>query len=178
MHIITYPSDILRAKSTAVENFDHSLRATVAAMIDTMYTNNGVGLAAPQIGINERLIVVDPTSGQSAHSLIVMVNPKIMWSSDDVETKSEGCLSVPGIILGVCRNSEIEVEYSDMSGTQHYGLYSGLTARIIQHEIDHLDGVLLVDRASPVEHRVALKKLSKIAIGLLCQQEINCLGFN
>lgn len=178
MHIITYPSDILRAKSIAVENFDHSLRATVAAMIDTMYTNNGVGLAAPQIGINERLIVVDSTSGQSAHSLIVMINPKIMWSSNDIETKVEGCLSMPNVQLNICRNSEIEVEYSDISGTQRYGLYSGLTARIIQHEIDHLDGILLIDRAAPVEHRTVLKNLSKIAIGLLCQQEINCLGFN
>lgn len=178
MHIITYPSEVLRKSSSTVENFDHSLRATVAAMIDTMYMNNGVGLAAPQIGINERLIVVDHTSGQQAHTLIAMINPVIVWKSNDTESEIEGCLSVPGIKLNVYRNSEIEVEYSDLSGKQCRNLYSGLTARIIQHEIDHLDGILLIDRASPIEHRMALKNLSKIAIGLLCQQEINCLGFN
>ena len=147
-------------------------------MIDTMYEHNGIGLAAPQIGINERLIVIDPTSGQSAHSLIVMINPKITWTSNDIEAKIEGCLSVPDVKLNIYRSSEIEVEYSDITGAQRCNLYSGIAARIIQHEVDHLDGILLMDRASPVEHRTALKNLSNIAIGLLCQQEINCLGFN
>lgn len=178
MNIVQYPSSQLRKVCSSVENFDHSLRATIAAMIDTMYTANGVGLAAPQIGINERLIVVDPTSGEKSHTLLVMINPKISWASSDMNDGIEGCLSVPNVKLNVYRHSEIEVEYFDITGQKHKNLYAGFISKIIQHEIDHLDGILLIDRASPVEHRTALKYLSKIAIGLLCQQETNCLDFN
>jgi len=162
MNVVLYPSENLHVPCRQVEKFDHGLRTTVASMVDTMYASSGVGLAAPQIGIQERLVVIDPSAGQKANDLVTLVNPKITWRSSSSEMGLEGCLSLPGITVNISRPTEVEIEYQDVLGQTHHNFFTGWPARVVQHEIDHLDGVLMIDRASPMEHKMALKNVSKI----------------
>ncbi len=147
LRIRIYGEEILREESADVEDFDDKLEDLVAKMVETMFVEEGVGLAAPQVGVSRRIAVVNPDP-YNPDTLLALVNPRILTCSDETDCVEEGCLSVPGIRGKVERPIMIEVEYQDIRGERHCVQVDGLVSRIIQHEIDHLDGVLFVDRLS------------------------------
>jgi peptide deformylase len=147
LRIRIYGDEMLRGDCEDVEDFDEELEDLVAKMVKTMYVEDGVGLAAPQVGVSRRIAVVNPDT-YDPDTLLTLVNPRILTCSDETDCIEEGCLSVPGIRGKVERPVEIEVEYQDLRGSKHGIRVDGLVSRIIQHELDHLDGVLFVDRLS------------------------------
>ena len=152
----------LRQRANAVTVFDDRLAKLAAAMLDVMRREEGVGLAAPQIGVLSRVIVWrHPEREEEEH---VFVNPEIVWRSETATTASEGCLSVPGCTVEVSRADEVTVAAQDLNGTPLEVTMTGLLARIMQHEVDHLDGRLILDRASPEERRRVLRELRERAL--------------
>jgi peptide deformylase len=147
---------VLKSRATQVDRFDDSLRRQVGRMAGLMNDALGVGLAAPQLGISQRLLVyrVGPDA-----PLITLANPEIEWSSDDEEVAEEGCLSIPGIHLDIERPVHVRVRAQDEEGDERTIEASGLEARVIQHEMDHLDGVLILDRTGREERKRALREL-------------------
>jgi peptide deformylase len=147
---------VLKSRATPVDRFDDSLRQQVARMAGIMNDAIGVGLAAPQLGISQRLLVyrVGPDA-----PLITLANPEIEWASDDREGSDEGCLSIPGVMVDVERPIHVRVRAQDEQGEPRSVEASGLEARVIQHELDHLDGVLILDRTSRDERKRALREL-------------------
>jgi peptide deformylase len=147
---------VLKSRATPVDRFDDSLRQQVARMAGIMNDAIGVGLAAPQLGISQRLLVyrVGPDA-----PLVTLANPEIEWASDDREGSDEGCLSIPGVMVDVERPIHVRVRAQDEQGEPRSVEASGLEARVIQHEMDHLDGVLILDRTSRDERKRALREL-------------------
>jgi peptide deformylase len=146
---------VLRQPAKRITKVDDDLRKLVREMLQTMYSENGIGLAAPQVAISKQLIVIDCTPDEAATPPLVLVNPVINQTSDDLAVDQEGCLSIPGIFLDVRRPELIDVSYKDEYGRPQRMMASGLLARVIQHEMDHLTGVLFVDR---VENELALNQ--------------------
>ncbi len=140
MQILTVGDKTLRRKAKKVANIDDTVRTLCVSLVNTMYQNNGVGLAAPQVGILKSIIVVD-VKGEP----LVLINPEIVSTSTDKVSMEEGCLSIPGKYKDILRPDRITVKYRDTKGRTHLECYTGLTSRIIQHEVDHLLGVLMVD---------------------------------
>ena len=158
--LLFYPDSTLRCQCAVVETFDSELKKTVDQMIETMYVYGGVGLAAPQVGLLKNIVVIDPSAGDDNSSLLAMVNPKIV-SFNGVETLSEeGCLSLPGVMLSVPRRPEVGVEYDDVVGNKCITQFTLGSAFIVQHELDHLMGLTLLDRVGPMARRLALKNLT------------------
>ena len=151
-----YGDPVLKSRATQVDRFDDTLRNQVGRMAGIMKDAFGVGLAAPQLGISQRVFVY--RVGQDA-PVIVLVNPEVEWSGDDNEQFDEGCLSIPGIELEVERPVHVRVRARDEQGDERTVEASGLEARVIQHEIDHLDGVLILDRASREARKEAIRTL-------------------
>jgi peptide deformylase len=147
---------VLKSRATPVDRFDDSLRRQASRMAGIMNDALGVGLAAPQLGISQRLLVY--RVGAEA-PLIVLANPEVEWSSNDSEAGEEGCLSIPGITVDVERPVHVRVRAQDEEGGERVVEASGLEARVIQHEIDHLDGVLILERTSREERKRALREL-------------------
>ena len=147
---------VLKSRATPVDRFDDALSAQVARMGGLMNDALGVGLAAPQIGLSQRLLVY--RVGQDA-PLIALVNPEIEWTSDEEEPAEEGCLSIPGVAVDVERPVHVRVRAQDETGARRLVEASGLEARVIQHEIDHLDGVLILDRTSKEQRKEAMRAL-------------------
>jgi peptide deformylase len=147
---------VLKSSATPVDRFDDALRSQVARMAGIMNDAYGVGLAAPQLGISQRLLVyrVGPDA-----PVIVLANPEIEWASDDSEVLDEGCLSIPGITVDVERPVHVRVRAIDEQGEARSVEASGREARVIQHEMDHLDGVLILDRTSREQRREAMRTL-------------------
>lgn len=145
--IRTYGDKVLRTKGEDVEEFGGELNPFLEQMVETMLVEGGVGLAAPQVGISRRIAVVNPEPRKD-ETLITMINPRIIAVSSDTTSVEEGCLSVPDIRGNVVRPASIEVAYLDGEGREHHVKIDGIVARIMQHEIDHLDGILFVDRLS------------------------------
>ncbi len=151
---------VLREEAAPIEAVDDEIRALARDMFDTMYENDGVGLAANQIGITRRLIVVDPREeGVRPRAL---VNPRVVATGSETDRAEEGCLSIPGLREIVERNSSVVVEALDLEGEPVRIEAEGLFARVLLHEIDHLDGVLFLDRVSPLKRRMLLKKWTKV----------------
>ena len=150
---------VLKSRATEVDRFDDLLKSQVARMAGLMNDAFGVGLAAPQLGISQRLLVyrVGPEA-----PLIALVNPEVEWKSGEEETMEEGCLSRPGVSVDVDRPVHVRVRALDEEGEERRVEASGLEARVIQHEIDHLDGVLILDRTSREERREAMKTLREL----------------
>ena len=161
--IVLMGDPVLRREADPVETFDEELAALVEDMFETMYHADGVGLAAPQVGISRRILVVDvrdeedPERGRWA-----LVNPTVAWASADVEKSTEGCLSIPGLEEWVSRPAGVEIRGFDPSGAEVSIPAEGLLARALQHEIDHLDGILFLDRVSALKRRMLLKKWKKL----------------
>ena len=147
---------VLKSSATPVDRFDESLRRQVARMAGIMNDAIGVGLAAPQLGISQRLLVY--RIGPDA-PVIALANPELEWASGDEETGEEGCLSIPGVTVDVDRHVHVRVRALDEEGEERMVEASGLEARVIQHEMDHLDGVLILERASREERKRALREL-------------------
>jgi peptide deformylase len=147
---------VLKSSATPVDRFDDSLRAQVSRMAAIMHDAYGVGLAAPQLGLSQRLLVyrVGPDA-----PVIALANPELEWSSDEEDTLEEGCLSIPGVTVDVARPVHVRVRALDEEGEPRVVEASGLEARVIQHEVDHLDGVLILDRTSREQRREAMRAL-------------------
>lgn len=141
---------ILRKKSAAVLKIDKKLKKFLKAMIETMLAKDGVGLAAPQVGVNERIVVLNLRIDKKKWQTVALVNPIILDASVATICDDEGCLSLPGIVGEVERFATATVKFLDENGATRILELEGLNARAIQHEIDHLDGVLFVDRATKI----------------------------
>jgi peptide deformylase len=151
-----YGDPVLKSRATPVDRFDDSLRTQVARMGTIMNDALGVGLAAPQVGLSQRLLVY--RVGHEA-PLIALINPEIEWSSEDGEEAEEGCLSIPGVGVDVDRPVHVRVRGRDEFGEDRLVEASGLEARVIQHEMDHLDGVLILDRTTKEQRKQAIRTM-------------------
>lgn len=167
--IILLPDPILRVQSEPIEKIDDELHKFTANMIDTMYDAPGIGLAAIQVGVARRILVLDvdqkeAEEGEEAKKEpLVFINPKIITSSVERSTYEEGCLSIPDYFANVERPATITVEYLNLDGKQITTEASGLLATCLQHEIDHLDGVLFIDYISKLKRDMVIRKFTKLA---------------
>ncbi len=158
--LITYPEEILSKKTVPVKNVDGSIRELVRDMTGIMYENRGIGLAAPQVGEGVRLIIVDLSGPDKREDLIVLVNPEITEMQGECDSE-EGCLSVVGYKSTVKRAEQIRVRAMDLEGKEVILDADHLLATCLQHEIDHLDGVLFIDRISRLKRKLYDKKLKR-----------------
>ncbi len=159
--IITIPDSVLRQTAEPVERVDDELRTLMDDMLETMYDAPGVGLAAPQIGMLRRVIVMDPAREDDPPAPVVMANPKILERSAELRVYEEGCLSIPDVTAEVERPATARVSYIDRDGKAQETEMEGLLATIVQHEIDHLNGVLFIDYLSRLKRDMIVKKFTK-----------------
>ena len=153
---------VLREPAEVVAEVDDEVRTLVKDMFETMYLAEGIGLAAPQVGVSTRVLVVDlGEADENGAGAVALVNPKVLESSRNKDKASEGCLSIPGIEELVERPETVTIEGTDPDGEFLTMEVSGLLSRALQHEIDHLDGILFIDRVSPLKRRMLLKKWQK-----------------
>ena len=159
--ILTEPNKLLRQISQPVEKVEESEKKLMNDMLETMYAANGIGLAAIQIGVPKRIIVMDLSKEENKKNPMYFVNPLIIKKNDEKITYEEGCLSVPNQFAEIDRPSKCEVEYLDYNGNKQNLQAEGLLATCIQHEIDHLEGILFIDYLSKLKKEMIIKKLSK-----------------
>jgi peptide deformylase len=159
--ILRYGEQVLHAKAAVVEAVTPEISALVDDLIATMYAAPGIGLAAPQVGVPLRIFVVDVSVGRDPAQLITMINPEFV-ERDGMQTEEEGCLSVPGFNATVARPSRAVVKGLDRDGTPHQREGVGLLARAFQHEMDHLDGTLFVDRLRGIKRDLIVRKIKKL----------------
>jgi len=159
--IITEPNKILRQKSLSVNNVGKAEQQLMNDMLETMYAANGIGLAAIQIGVPKRIIVMDISTKDEKNNPMYFVNPVIKNKNLETSTYEEGCLSVPNFFAEVDRPKKCDVEYLDYHGKKKILNAEGLLATCIQHEMDHLEGVLFIDYLSKLKKTMIVKKLSK-----------------
>ena len=161
--IYTYGQPVLRERAEPVEGDSPELQQLVDDMIETMHVATGIGLAAPQVGVLERLIVVDCVKDEGAAPRpIVMFNPRVVSASDATSTYEEGCLSIPDQYADVERPKMVEVEWLDRDGKLQKEEFDGLWATCVQHEIDHLDGKLFIDYLKPLKRQMITRKMVKL----------------
>lgn len=168
--ILIHPDRRLRRIAATVTDFDETLGELTAAMFATMYAARGIGLAAPQVDIQRRIVVMDVTPANDernedapapAHGKRILINPEVLAHSEETGDHEEGCLSLPGQYASVRRPARIRFAWQDLFGDRHEADADGLLAVCIQHEIDHLDGVLFIDRISRLKRERIEKKLAK-----------------
>ena len=162
--ILIEPNKILRQVSQPVIEVNKEIQSLLDDMLETMYSANGIGLAAIQIGIPKNLIVIDLLTKEKKKNPMYFVNPKIIKKSSKFSKYEEGCLSIPNLFAEIQRPSECEVEYLDYNGKNKILKADGLLATCIQHEIDHLKGILFIDYLSKLKRDIILKKLSKLKL--------------
>lgn len=162
-----YPDPVLHQKCTPISKIDDTLRTLASDMLETMYADRGVGLAAPQIGLSKRIIVIDAEQKEDENghhqkgNPMCLINPEIIYKSEETIFFCEGCLSVPGQSADVERHQKIKVRYQDISGLVKEIEAEDYLAVVLQHEIDHLDGILYIDHLSRLKRNMLLKKLEK-----------------
>lgn len=159
--IITAPDPRLEAVSTPVEAVTDEVRRQLDDMLETMYAAPGIGLAAIQVGIPKRMLVIDVSREGEEKQPLYIVNPEFTWLSDEDKVYEEGCLSLPEQYAEVARPAEVKIEYLDYNGEKQELHADGLLAVCLQHEIDHLDGILFVDHISALKRNMILRKLLK-----------------
>ena len=159
--ILIIPDPKLRLKSEPVKTIDASVRALVDDMFETMYAAPGIGLAAIQIGVPQRIVTMDLAKKDEAKEPQVFINPEVTWASDERSTYEEGCLSIPEYYEDVERPKTVKVKYLDLDGTLHEIEADGLLATCLQHEIDHVNGVLFIDHISKLKRDMVMKKFKK-----------------
>lgn len=160
--ILKYGSPELREKNERVTDFGDDLKKIAENMLDSMYGSSGVGLAAPQIGINLRLITIDTSNGENKEEALVVCNPEIVHS-EGKQVGEEGCLSFPTFCENVTRPQKIEVKWQNLEGEDIQMEAEGLLARVFCHEIDHLNGVLFIDHLSSLKRNLIKNKIKKLA---------------
>ena len=162
-NILLHPDPRLKKAAAPVADLSDGLRRLADDMVETMYRAPGIGLAAPQVGVLERLIVLDCTPDDSAEcGLLVMFNPQIMAQSDETSSYEEGCLSIPDHYGQVTRPAEVTVTWLDRDGTQQQQDFSGLWSTCVQHEIDHLNGKLFIDYLGIMKRQLITRKMQKL----------------
>lgn len=163
--IIIVPDPVLKQVAQPIENITDSVRQQAADMIETMYDAPGIGLAANQVNRLNRMIVMDPEFRRDEHSrnAIVMINPEIIWKSEEYSVMEEGCLSIPQQFAEVERPAEVRVRYVDLDGQIREWVGDDLASHCVQHEIDHLNGVLFIDYLSRLKRSMILKKVRKLS---------------
>ena len=159
--ILTEPNKLLREKSLTVEGVDEDLQKLMDDMLETMYAAPGIGLAAIQVGIPKRVIVLDIAQKDGPKNPMYFVNPEIIEKSNSTSTYEEGCLSVPGQFAEIDRSDKCHIKYLDYYGQQKEIKAHGMLATCIQHEMDHLEGILFIDYLSKLKKSMITKKLSK-----------------
>ena len=159
--IITVPDPILKQISSPIEKINVNEKKLIKDLKDTMYDANGIGLAAIQIGIPKRIVIVDVSKKDEKRNLYCLINPKIKKFSDVRSTYEEGCLSIPNTFIQIERPKEIEIEYIDEHGKKNNMYCSGLLSTCIQHEVQHCDGILIIDYLSKLKKDLIIKKISK-----------------
>jgi len=161
LSIITAPDPRLKVRSEAVDAVDDQVRRLLDDMLETMYDAPGIGLSAIQIGVPRRVVTVDVTEKEGERRPLYLVNPEITWESDETALYDEGCLSLPDQFAEIERPARVRVAHLDYDGQAQELEADGLLARCLQHELDHLDGVLLVDHLSAIKRGMILRKLIK-----------------
>ena len=159
--IITIPNPILRKKSIPVKTVDNGIKKLMDDMLETMYNAPGIGLAAVQIGVLKKIVVMDISKDPDRKSPMYFVNPEIIWKSNERATYEEGCLSIPNQFANIERSEKCKVKYLDYNGKTNEMDAEGLVATCIQHEIDHLNGILFIDYLSKLKKDMIVKKIVK-----------------
>ena len=157
--ILEVPDPILKRKCAPVAEIDARIATLLEDMLETMYAAPGIGLAASQIGVLERVMVVDVSENKDRPYR--MINPEIVWSSAESDVQEEGCLSLPKQYADVKRPSQVKITYLDEAGANHELEAEGLLGRCIQHELDHLEGILFTDRLSALKRSMLMRRLNK-----------------
>lgn len=160
--IITAPDPRLKVKCEPVERVDSTIRRLMDDMLETMYLAPGIGLAAPQVGVTTRVLVVDCSPKDGPAEPVRMANPEVIWRSDTLFLYEEGCLSLPEQYAEVERPDKVRIRYRDEADTTQELEAEGLLATCVQHEIDHLEGVIFVDHISSLKRRMILRRLQKM----------------
>ncbi len=161
--IVKIPDPILKSVSAPVAAVSDDVRALMDDMLETMYAAPGIGLAAVQIGIAKRIVVIDLSRDEGPRNPMFFVNPEIVWSSEETKEHEEGCLSIPDVYDLVTRPAEVKVRYLDRFGKEQERHCDGLLATCVQHEIDHLNGTLFIDHLSRLKRDRVVKKFAKAA---------------
>jgi peptide deformylase len=161
LEIVKYPHPVLERPGDPVTEFDDKLRQLVSDMFETMYAAPGVGLAAPQVGISKRLFVMDCSGGKDPLQRIVMINPEVLYVEGE-QVGDEGCLSFPSIFFPVKRGLRAVVRAQDIDGNEFQLDSMDLTARCMLHETDHCDGIVFIDRTSPLKREMVKRKIKKL----------------
>ncbi len=159
--ILTIPDSVLRKKSSIVEKVDKEIKKLMDDMLETMYKAPGIGLAAIQIGVPKRVVVIDISKEENKKDPLYFINPELTWKSKEKATYEEGCLSIPDQFAKIDRPEKCIVKFLDYNGSLKEIKAEGLLATCIQHEIDHLNGILFIDYLSKLKKDIILKKLSK-----------------
>ncbi|MFN3198661.1 MAG: peptide deformylase [Bradymonadia bacterium] len=166
LKVLPYPNPFLRTRARSVEAFDEALEATVKDMTETMAAEDGLGLAATQVGIDARLLLINPYAfkGEEGRGQpdVVIINPEVVWKSEETISAEEGCLSFPGVYIHVTRPKAIKIKAQDVKGEFFEIEAQDLGARALLHEIDHIEGVVMVDHVSHLVRSRALKKHQKL----------------
>jgi peptide deformylase len=159
--ILLHPDPRLKKTCDVVRDVDAETRKLADSMLETMYDAPGVGLAAPQVGSMARIFVMDCAEKDAASEPMVLINPEITWTSDELNTHNEGCLSLPELFEDVERPSQVRMSFLDIDGKLHEQQFDGLWATCAQHELDHLNGVLFIDHLSRMKRSMMTKKMVK-----------------
>jgi len=159
--IITVPNEVLKKISDPIENVGESEKKLVNDLFETMYNSNGIGLAAVQVGILKRILVIDVSTKEEKKNPLCFINPVIKKISDETSVYEEGCLSIPDTFIEIERPKICEVEYIDLDGKLKNIKCDGLLSTCLQHEINHLDGKLIIDHLTKLKRDIIIKKISK-----------------
>jgi|TARA_B100001029_G_C15018225_1_gene428801 peptide deformylase len=159
--ILTLPDPVLRKKSDKINKIDSNIKSLMDDMLETMYAAPGIGLAAIQIGVPKRVVVIDLSKETEKKTPIYFINPEITWKSNSNSSYEEGCLSIPNQFAKIERAEQCKVRYLDYNGNKKEIKAEGLLSTCIQHEIDHLNGILFIDYLSKLKKDIILKKISK-----------------
>ena len=161
--ILIHPDPRLKTRAEPVAAITEDLRELAADMLETMYDAPGIGLAAPQLGVMKRMLVMDCVKEEGEEPRpMVLINPEITWASEEQAVYEEGCLSIPDQYADVERPAEVEVRWTDLEGQERSERFGGLWATCVQHEIDHLDGKLFIDYLKPLKRQMITRKMVKL----------------
>ena len=161
--ILIHPDPRLKAKAAPIAQIDDDTRRLAADMLQTMYAAPGIGLAAPQVGVGKRLLVMDCIKDEDAEPRpLVLINPQVVWSSEEMETYEEGCLSIPDQYAEIERPAKVDVTWTALDGSEQSERFNGLWSTCVQHEIDHLNGKLFIDYLKPLKRQMITRKMVKL----------------